>query len=52
MPHDVVTGSLGSMLAQGVIDPVGVTRAALQNAVSIAGLPLTVEVLITDVPEG
>ena len=49
--YNVVTDSFGSMLAQGVIDPLGVTRAALQNAVSIAGLLLTVEVLITDTPE-
>jgi chaperonin GroEL len=49
--YNVLTNSFGSMLAQGVIDPLGVTRAALQNAVSIAGLLLTVEVLITDIPE-
>jgi chaperonin GroEL len=39
------------MLEQGVVDPVKVTRSAVQNAVSIAGLLLTTEALITDIPE-
>ena len=39
------------MLEQGVIDPVKVTRSAVQNAVSIAGLLLTTEALVTDIPE-
>jgi len=34
-----------------VVDPVKVTRSAVQNAVSIAGLLLTTEALITDIPE-
>jgi chaperonin GroEL len=34
-----------------VIDPVKVTRSAVQNAVSIAGLLLTTEALISDIPE-
>jgi chaperonin GroEL len=49
--YNVLTGTFGSMLEQGVIDPVKVTRAAVQNAVSIAGLLLTTEALITDIPE-
>jgi chaperonin GroEL len=49
--YNVLTDSIGSMLGEGIIDPVRVTRAALQNAVSIAGLLLTVEVLIADAPE-
>ena len=39
------------MFARGIIDPAKVTRSALQNAASIAGLLLTTEVAITDLPE-
>jgi chaperonin GroEL len=49
--YNVLTGAFGSMLAQGVVDPVKVTRSAVQNAVSIAGLLLTTEALVTDLPE-
>ncbi len=49
--YNVLTGAFGSMLEQGVVDPVKVTRSAVQNAVSIAGLLLTTEALITDIPE-
>ncbi len=49
--YNVLTGEFGSMLEQGVIDPVKVTRSAVQNAVSIASLLLTTEALITDIPE-
>ena len=35
----------------GIIDPVKVTRSALQNAASLAGLLLTTELLVTDKPE-
>jgi chaperonin GroEL len=49
--YNVLTGEFGSMLDQGVIDPVKVTRSAVQNAVSIAGLLLTTEALVTDLPE-
>jgi chaperonin GroEL len=35
----------------GVVDPVKVSRSALQNAASVAGLLLTTEVLVTDIPE-
>ena len=49
--YNVLTGEFGSMLAQGVVDPVKVTRSAVQNAVSIAGLLLTTEALVTDIPE-
>jgi chaperonin GroEL len=38
-------------LAQGVIDPVKVTRSAVQNAASIAGMLLTTEVLVSEKPE-
>jgi chaperonin GroEL len=45
------TGEYGDLVAQGVIDPVKVTRSALQNAASIAGMLLTTEVLVVDKPE-
>jgi chaperonin GroEL len=41
----------GDMLAMGVVDPTKVTRYALQNAASIAGLLLTTEALISELPE-
>jgi chaperonin GroEL len=49
--YNVLTGEFGSLIEQGVIDPVKVTRSAVQNAVSIAGLLLTTEALIADLPE-
>ena len=49
--YNVLTGEFGSMLVQGVIDPMKVTRSAVQNAVSIASLLLTTKALITDIPE-
>ena len=49
--YNVLTGQYGSMIEQGIIDPVKVTRSAVQNAVSIAGMILTTEALITDIPE-
>ncbi len=39
------------MVKTGVIDPAKVTRSALENAASIAGMILTTEALIADVPE-
>jgi chaperonin GroEL len=39
------------MLEKGIIDPTKVTRTALQNAASIAGLLMTTEALITELPE-
>ncbi|CAB4867709.1 unannotated protein [freshwater metagenome] len=47
---NAATGEYGDLVAQGVIDPVKVTRSALQNAGSIAGLLLTTEALIVDKP--
>jgi chaperonin GroEL len=49
--YHVLRGEYGSMLEMGVIDPVKVTRSAVQNAVSIAGLLLTTDALIADLPE-
>ncbi len=49
--YNAATGEYGDLLAQGVIDPVKVTRSAVQNAASIAGMLLTTEVLVVDKPE-
>ncbi|MCH1452296.1 MAG: chaperonin GroEL [Acidimicrobiales bacterium] len=48
---NAATGEMVDLIDAGVIDPVKVTRAALQNAASIAGLLLTTEALIADKPE-
>jgi len=49
--YNVGTGEYGDLVKAGVVDPKKVTRSALQNASSIAGLLLTTECLITEVPE-
>jgi len=49
--YNAQTGDYGDMLEMGIIDPAKVTRSALQNACSIAGLMLTTEVMITDAPK-
>ena len=49
--YNAETGEYGDLMAQGVIDPVKVTRSAVQNAASIAGMMLTTEALVTDKPE-
>ena len=51
MGYNVVTDAYEDLLTSGVVDPTKVTRSALQNAASIAGLMLTTECLITDLPE-
>jgi len=48
---DVLKGEYVDMFQAGIIDPVKVTRSALQNAASIAGMFLTTDALITDAPE-
>ncbi|MGB2744539.1 MAG: chaperonin GroEL [Candidatus Microthrix parvicella] len=48
---NAATGEMEDLVKAGVIDPAKVTRAALQNAASIAGLLLTTEVLVADKPE-
>jgi chaperonin GroEL len=49
--YNVATNEYEDLVKAGVVDPTKVTRAALQNASSIAGLLLTTECLITEVPE-
>ena len=48
---NVETGEYEDLIKAGVIDPAKVTRAALQNAASVAGLLLTTEALISEIPE-
>jgi len=49
--YNVATGAYEDLVKAGVVDPTKVTRTALQNAASIAGLLLTTEAIITDAPE-
>jgi chaperonin GroEL len=49
--YNVATGEYEDLVKAGIVDPKKVTRTALQNAASIAGLLLTTECLITDLPE-
>ncbi len=49
--YDARDGGFGNMQEKGIIDPLKVTKAALGNAVSIAGLVLTTNCLVTDLPE-
>jgi chaperonin GroEL len=49
--YNVATGEYEDLVKAGVVDPKKVTRSALQNAASIAGLLLTTEAVITDIPE-
>src|SRR6202045_3794998 len=49
--YNAATGAYEDLVKAGVIDPTKVTRTALQNAASIAGLMLTTEAMISDLPE-
>jgi chaperonin GroEL len=49
--YDAEKGEYGDLVERGIIDPTKVVRVALQNAASIAGLLMTTEALITDIPE-
>ncbi|MBV9257774.1 MAG: chaperonin GroEL, partial [Ktedonobacteraceae bacterium] len=48
---NALTGEYVDMFKAGIVDPVKVTRSALQNAASIAGMVLSTDTLITDIPE-
>jgi len=48
--YNAATGEYGDLLAQGILDPVKVTRSALANAASIAAMLLTTETLVVDKP--
>jgi chaperonin GroEL len=49
--YNVATGDYEDLVKAGVVDPTKVTRTALQNSASIAGLLLTTECMITEIPE-
>jgi len=49
--YDAATGEYADMVDRGIIDPLKVTRAGLENAASAAGMIMTTEALITDVPQ-
>jgi chaperonin GroEL len=49
--YNAATGEYGDMLEFGIIDPTKVTRSALQNAASVAGLLLTTEAMVTEAPQ-
>jgi chaperonin GroEL len=49
--YDAASGEYGDMLELGILDPTKVTRLALQNAASVAGLLLTTEVMVAEAPK-
>ncbi len=49
--YNAATGEYGDMLEMGVVDPTKVTRTALQNAASVAGLMLTTDCMVAELPE-
>ncbi len=49
--YNAATGEYGDMIEMGVLDPTKVTRTALQNAASVAGLMLTTEAMVGELPE-
>ena len=50
MGLNAATGEYGDLVAQGIVDPVKVSRSAVRNAASIAGMLLTTETIVTDKP--
>jgi chaperonin GroEL len=49
--YNAATGEFGDLLEEGILDPTKVTRLALQNAASVAGLLLTTEVMVAEGPK-
>jgi chaperonin GroEL len=49
--YNAGTGEYGDMIAMGILDPAKVTRTALQAAASIAGLMITTEAMVSELPE-
>ncbi len=49
--YNAATGEYGDMIAMGILDPTKVSRSALQNAASVAGLLITTEAMIADSPK-
>jgi chaperonin GroEL len=50
--YNAASGEFGDMIEEGILDPTKVTRLALQNAASVAGLLLTTEVMVAEAPKG
>lgn len=50
--YDAYSEEYGDMIAMGILDPTKVTRSALQYAASVAGLMITTECMVTDLPKG
>ena len=49
--YNAATGQYGDMIELGILDPTKVTRTALQNAASIAGLMITTEAMVAEAPK-
>ena len=49
--YNAATGEYGDMLEMGILDPTKVTRTALQNAASVAGLIITTEAMVAEIPK-
>jgi chaperonin GroEL len=49
--YDASKDEYGDMVTRGIIDPLKVTRTALENAASVANMILTTEALVTDLPD-
>ena len=49
--YNAATGEYGDMVELGILDPTKVTRTALQNAASIAGLVITTEAMVAEAPK-
>ena len=49
--YNAATGEYGDMIKMGILDPTKVTRSALQNAASIAGLMITTEAMVAELPK-
>jgi len=49
--YNAGSGEYGDMIAMGILDPTKVTRVALQHAASIAGMMITTEAMVAEIPE-
>ena len=49
--YNAANGEFGDMIEFGILDPTKVTRTALQNAASIAGLMITTEAMVAEAPK-
>ena len=49
--YNAATGEYGDLVAMGILDPTKVTRYALQNAASVAGLMITTEAMVAEEPK-